>query len=448
MSETPSSPDPAPPAGHVLFVDDDLDVLKAAVLALGRHGFRVTTASAPAQAWSVLAAGPVDVVLLDLNFSRGATSGEEGFQFLTDLVAQDPDAVVVVVTGHSGVNIAVAAMRAGASDFVMKPWRNDRLADTLQAAVELRRKRRDASAQRPGGAPPMAGTAEAGAILLGDSPAIGRVRDLIRRAAPTGAAVLVHGDAGTGKSLIARAIHLQSGRAEGPFVSVDFGSLGEEAAAGTVFGGPDSAGALADARGGTLVLDEVGEVPAPLQARLLAALDSPDAAQVRIVSTTRRRREALRGRGGLREDLLVRLNTVEILAPPLHERGGDVLVLAEHFLRLFAQRYDRPARTLSPQAAEAIIEHAWPGDVRALRQAMERCVIFAEGDCYQPGDIPMGESAEEGAAPARPTLDLARSERALILQALKKNAFNVTHAARQLGLTRAALYRRMARHGL
>jgi DNA-binding NtrC family response regulator len=447
MSETPSSPDPAPAAGHVLFVDDDLDVLKAAVLALGRHGFQVTTAGNPAEAWSILAAGPVDVVLLDLNFSRGATSGEEGFQFLADFVAHDPDAVVVVVTGHSGVNIAVAAMRAGASDFVMKPWRNDRLADTLGAAVELRRKRREAAVARTGGAS-AAGTADTGALLLGDSPAIGRVRALVRRAAPTGASVLIHGEAGTGKSLIARAIHLQSNRPEGPFLPVDFGSLGEAAAAVALFGGPGSAGVLADARGGTLVLDEVGEISGPLQAQLLAALDGRDAAEVRIVSTTRRRREALRGRGGLREDLLVRLNTVEILAPPLRERGQDVLVLAEHFLRLFAQRYGRPLRALSPEAAEAIAEHAWPGDVRALRQAMERCVIFAEGGRYELGDIPMGEGAEEGAAPARPTLDLARSERALIVQALKKNAFNVSHAARQLGLTRAALYRRMAKHGL
>jgi DNA-binding NtrC family response regulator len=448
MSETPSIPDPAPAAGHVLFVDDDPDVLKAATLALGRHGFQVTTAAGPAEAWSLLAAGPVDAVLLDLNFSRGATSGEEGFQFLTELVTQDPDAVVVVVTGHSGVNIAVAAMRAGASDFVMKPWRNDRLADTLQAAVALRRQRREAAAHKIGAALPSGGTVETGALLLGDSPAIGRARALIRRAAPTGAPVLILGEAGTGKSLIARAIHLQSNCAHGPFVCVDFGSLGEEAATQALFGGHGAAGAFADARGGTLVLDEAGEIPAPLQARLLACLDAPDAAQPRIVSTTRRRREALRGRGGLREDLLTRLNTVEIPAPPLRERGADVLMLAEHFLRVFAQRYGRPVRALSPEAAEAIAEHAWPGDVRALRQAMERCVIFAEGGRYELADLPIGETADEGAIPARPTLDLARSERALILQALKKNAFNVSHAARQLGLTRAALYRRMAKHGL
>jgi DNA-binding NtrC family response regulator len=448
MSDIPSSLDLAPGPGHILFVDDDLDVLKAAELALGRRGLRLTTARNPTEAWSVLAAGPVDVVLLDLNFSRGATSGEEGFRCLTDIIAQDPDAVVVVVTGHSGVNIAVAAMRAGASDFVMKPWRNENLAATLQAAVELRRRRREAAQARAGAGRPPGEAGEAGAPILGESPAIERVRGLIRRAAPTSAPVLIHGEAGTGKSLIARAIHLQSGRGESPLAAVDFGSLGEDAATLALFGGAGDPGALVEARGGTLFLDEAGEMPPPLQARLLAALEGPGAGHVRIVSATRRRREALRGRGGLREDLLARLNTVEIFAPPLRERGADVLILAEHFLRLFAQRYGRPVRALSPEAAEAIAEQAWPGDVRALRQAMERCVIFAEGGRYELADVPMGEPAEDGAVPMRRTLDLAGSERVLIVQALKKNAFNVSHTARQLGLTRAALYRRMAKHGL
>jgi DNA-binding NtrC family response regulator len=429
----------------VLFVDDDEDVLKAAVLALGRQGLAVTTARNPAEAWSVLAAGPVDVVLLDLNFSRGATSGEEGFRCLVDIVAQDADAVVVVVTGHSGVNIAVAAMRAGASDFVMKPWRNERLAETLHAAVALRRRRREAAASRAGAQ----GEAwDAGAPILGDSPAIERVRALIRRAAPTPAPVLIHGEAGTGKSLMARSIHLQSGRGEGRFVAVDFASLDEWAAALALFGDAAAQGALAQARGGTLCLDEAGEIPPLLQGRLLAALDGADAAEARLVSTTRRRREALRGRGGLREDLLVRLDTIEIFAPPLRERGDDAVILAEHFLRLYAQRYGKPVRALSPEAADAIAGHAWPGDVRALRQAMERCVIFAEGGRYERDDLPLGDPAPEEAAPARSPLDLARSERALILQALTKNAFNVSHAARQLGITRAALYRRMAKHGL
>jgi len=457
MSEPPSSPDRVEnqvrAEGRILFVDDDEDVLKAAGLALGRHGMTVTPARNPAEAWSALAAAPVDVILLDLNFSRGATSGEEGFQCLTEIVAQDPDAVVVVVTGHSGVNIAVAAMRAGASDFVMKPWRNERLVATLQAALELRRRRRETATLKGRNAGQAADLGEAGAPILGDSPAIQRARALISRAAPTNASVLIYGEAGTGKSLMARTIHLQSARAAGPFVPVDLASLGEEEASQALFGHRDAAGALADAKGGTLFLDEVGALSPRLQARLLTALEerrftplgasSPVAMDVRLVAATRRRRETLRGRGGLREDLLFRLNTVEVLG----ERGNDARILAEHFLRLFAQRYGRPAKHLSSEAADAIAIHSWPGDVRALRQAMERCVIFAEGGRYELADIPITDD-DGGPAPPRPTLDLARTERALIAQALKRNAFNVSHAARQLGLTRAALYRRMAKHGL
>jgi DNA-binding NtrC family response regulator len=458
MHPDASSPDPSNEEGHILFVDDDEDVLKAATLELTRHGLRVSTARAPGEAWSVLAADRVDVVLLDLNFSRGATTGEEGFQCLTEIVAQDPDAVVVVVTGHSGVNIAVAAMRAGASDFVMKPWRNDRLVATLRAAVELRRRRREGAALKARGAGQSAEALDGGALILGDSPAIQRVRATIRRAAPTDASVLIYGEAGTGKSLMARAIHLQSPRATGSFVPVDLAGLADEAATLALFGGPEGGGAFEEARAGTIFLDEVGALPPRPRARLLAAIEegrivrpggtSPIPIDVRIVAATRRPREALRGVGGLGDDLFFRLNTVEILAPPLRDRGGDVLILAEHFLRLFAQRYGRPVKQLSPEAADAVADHAWPGDVRALRQAMERCVIFADGGRYELDDVAPADAAEPGAAPARPGLDLAASERALIARALKSNAFNVSHAARQLGLTRAALYRRMAKHGL
>jgi DNA-binding NtrC family response regulator len=435
------------PTDHVLFVDDDPDVLKAAGLLLGRHGLRMTAARSPAEAWSVLAAEPVDAVLLDLNFTRGSTSGEEGFQCLSQIVAQDPDAAVVVITGHSGVNIAVAAMRAGAADFVMKPWSNERLVTTIRSALALRQRRRDAAASkgRPADAHPE--TWGADAPLLGESAALRQVRDLIRRAAPTDAPVLIYGEAGTGKSLIARHLHLQSARSSGPFESVDLGALSVDDAADLLFGDGRDAGALARAWGGTLLLDDVGSLAPTLQARLLHALETgpgPDAA--RILATTRRSRDALRGQGGLRDDLLYRLNTVEIDAPPLRAREGDVSLLAEHFLRLYARRYDRPLKPLSAEAAGAIAEHPWPGDVRALRQAMERCVIFAEGEVYAASDLSLTDDAP--APPGRSEATLTQSERSLIARALKRNSFNISHAAKELGLTRAALYRRMAKHGL
>jgi DNA-binding NtrC family response regulator len=433
MPQAPSSP-----PGHILVVDDDEDVLKAARLVLSRQGMKVTTARDPAEAWSALAADPADVVLLDLNFSRAATSGEEGFQWLCDLIAHDPDAVVVVVTGHSGVNIAVAAMRAGASDFVMKPWRNDRLVATIETALELRRRRREglrAAAPNPGGETP--GDL---APILGDSPAIRHVRSLIARVGATEAAVLVLGDAGTGKSLVARTLHHQSSRSRGPFIALDLEAvdrqnLPERMAAG-----------LRAARGGTLCLEEIGDLSRPAQAELLAALET--ARNIRLVATTRRRRDQLKGPSGLRDDLLYRLNTVEILVPPLREREGDARLLAEHFLRLFAARYARRPLVLSPEAAAAIAETAWAGEIRGLRQAMERCVILAEGARYELEDVAGPETFESPPAGAGAGLNLAATERSLIARALERSAFNVSHAARQLGLTRAALYRRMAKHGL
>jgi DNA-binding NtrC family response regulator len=470
IPNTPNTLSSPSPWGHILFVDDDADVLKAAELLLTRHGLRMTGLRDPNALWSVMAAEPVDVILLDLNFSRGAVSGEEGFRRLREIMAHDPDAVVVVVTGHSGVNVAVAAMRAGATDFVTKPWSNARLIATLETALELRRRRREAVALKAQQGAVQRETWgqgdgwDAESVLLGDSPAIGRVRDLIRRAAPTDAPVLIYGEPGTGKSLMARGLHRQSSRTQAPFISVDLGVLPapdiETALFGDIGHGGSVTGAFVDARGGSIFLNELGALTPPLQARLLAVLetgrltppglDQAVAVDVRLVTATRRKREELNGRGGLRADLLYRLNTVEISAPPLREREGDALLLAEHFLRLFAHRYGRPARPLSPEAAEAIAHDLWPGDVRALRQAMERCVILAEGERYEVADIPFTEPAAiEGApAPPRTSLNLVESERALVAAALKRNSFNVSQAAKQLGLTRAALYRRMAKHGL
>jgi DNA-binding NtrC family response regulator len=421
--------------GHVLVVDDDADVQQAARLFLGRHGYRVSTAAQPAQIWTVLAGEPmtgggVDVILLDLNFSRGAVSGAEGFACLAEIMAHDAQAVVVVVTGHSGINIAVQAMRAGASDFVMKPWNNARLLLTLDAALDLRRR-------RIGGLGVVADAAGADEeILLGESAAMERVRDLIRRAAPTQASVLILGEAGTGKSLVARTLHRQSPRAAGPFVRLDLPALSEAAAPETLL-----ASALAEARGGTLVLDEVGALSPPLQSRLMAALEG-DQAQVRPIATTRRPRGEL----ALREELLLRLNTVTIALAPLSARDDDARWLAEHFLRAFASRHGRPQKPLSPEALDMIAQTRWPSEVRGLRQAMERCVIFSDGDRYEAADLRTALISSDMSVPPPPSL--VDHERALVADALKRASFNVSHAAKALGLSRAALYRRMAKHGL
>jgi DNA-binding NtrC family response regulator len=412
-------------SGRILFVDDDPDVLTSAQVLLERHGFGFAVARNPAEAWSVLAAEPIDVILLDLNFAQGATSGAEGFEWLAQIRAHDSDAVVVVVTGHSGINIAVAAMKGGASDFVMKPWSNPRLLETVRAAVALRRSR-----AAGGDAPAI----DDDLLIVGDSAPMKRVRDLVGRVAPTGAAVLIHGEAGTGKGLAARLLHARSDRTGG-LVRVDVRGLGADAADAI-------AGAAGEARDGTLFLDEVAELPPTAQARLLALLDA--GADLRLVSATRQGREGL---AALRDDLLARLNTVEVFLPRLDERGEDLLLLLEHFVRLFARRYGRPPKPLDPSVIEFLRAQPALGQVRGLRQAAERAVVLSEGDILTAADF-APPTANASVTPGAPDFNLARSERAIVEAALKRHGHNVSHAARDLGLTRATLYRRMVKHGL
>jgi DNA-binding NtrC family response regulator len=414
--------------GVVLFVDDDADVLASAEVLLGRNGYRMAAARTPTEAWSVLATETIDVILLDLNFTRGATSGAEGFQWLSEIRARDPDAVVVVVTGHSGINVAVQAMKSGAADFVMKPWNNARFLETLGAAYAVRRQRR-----RAAGEP--AATEDVPPIV-GESAAIQRVRGLIDRAAPTDASMLIHGEPGSGKTLAARTIHARSARAAGPLVTVDGRSLTHDAAR------PALSQAVADAAGGTLVLDEIAELPPAFQSALLAALEA--ARDTRLVSTATGGRDAV---AGIRGDLLARLSTVEVFLPPLAERGADAVLLVRHFVRLFSHRYGREPKALDPSALEGLQMRPPAGEVRGLRQAAERAVVLSQGPRLTAADF-APTAGPDPAAPAGGDLNLARSEKTAVEAALKRHAHNISQAARELGLTRAALYRRMVKHGL
>ena len=452
----------------MLFIDDDPDVLTSVRLLLGRYEIEALTAASPAEGLRLLAAAPVDAVLLDLNFSRGMTSGEEGLKCLADILEQDPDAAVVVVTGHSGVNIAVTAMRAGASDFVTKPWNNERLVATVRTAVELRQRRRQASGLRAE-ASALRGAAGAEGAILGASAPVRRLRALIERAAPTEANVLILGENGVGKELAARAVHQASARARGPFVPVDLGAIPESLFEAELFGHrqglfeatADRLGRFVSAQGGTLFLDELGNLPGPLQVKLLSALerrqitplgsDRPVPIDVRIVAATNLPREDLYADGAVRADLLYRLNTVEITVPPLRDRGEDILELARHYLKAYARRYARKDKPVSDAAAQALLADPWPGNVRALRHAMERAVILSEGAAYEARDFPLSGGPvprRKAEAPLPDDLNLARTEKAMIERALQKHHYNVSHAAKDLGLTRAALYRRMEKHGL
>ena len=420
---------------HVLFADDDADVQKAAALLLSRRGFRLSAARSLDDAWSVLAAEPVDVVLLDLNFAPGATTGAEGLEFLRALLAHDPDQAVVVVTGHSGITVAVAAMRAGAVDFVMKPWSNARLVTTLTEAAavgEGRRRREPAVAGRTAAADERP--------VLGDGPAMRRLLEVTRRAAATDAPVLLIGAPGTGKSLMATMIHRLSPRAQAPLHVLDLPTLQEC--------GPDwTATAARIAAEDTVVLDEVAALGPSMQAQLLAWLRAHPGP--RLISCSREPRAALATR--LPTDLLYRLGVVELALPPLADRGDDVRQLALHFLRLHGHRYGRTGLSFTDAALDTLAAAPWPGNVRELSQIVERAVVLAPRDEIGPQDIPLPVQRPDGvAAPAagEGDLNLARSERAVVEAALRRHGFNVSQAARELGVTRATLYRRMARHGL
>ncbi len=404
----------------VLVVEDDADVRGAAVLLLRRHGLEVREADAPAAALEALAREPVDAVLLDLNFRRGATSGEEGLACLADLRAAAPAAAVVVVTAHSGVAMAVAAMRAGAADFVTKPWSNRKLAAVME----------DAAAR--GRAARLAAAAPGADVYLGAGPAAQRVRDLVRRAGPLDASVLVWGPAGAGKSLIARGLHAASAHRAAPFTEVDVAAQGA---------GP--ALALLQAPGPhTLALQAVEALDAPARGALASAVAA--ARLTRVIAQSReapdRLREVLGG------ELFYRLAALEIEAPSLARRDGDAVLLAEHWLLLTAHRRGAGARPLTSEARTEVLGRAWPDDARGLRLAVERAALLGDGP------VTAAELAGPPATTSEPStaseLNLQRSERALVEAALRRWGFNVSHAARELGLTRPALYRRMAKHGL
>ncbi|HEU4960209.1 MAG TPA: sigma-54 dependent transcriptional regulator [Sphingomonas sp.] len=416
------SPRESPPA--ILFVDDDPDVQKAARLLAERHGMTMVGAPDPDAAWAEIGERAFDVVMLDLNFARGRTSGEEGFAMLARLLAADRDAVVIVVTGHSGITIAVEAMRAGASDFVIKPWNNDKLLAALDRAVALRRAKLAAGQGTP--------AADDDRLILGEDAAIERLRAMIARVAPTDAPVLVTGPAGSGKSLVARVLHHGSRRAGQPFVTLSASAIDGEAALRET---------VARARGATLVIDDVEALSARLQPVLAHILG-----EVRPIATSRLAPPALRD--AIDADLMFRINTVELVLPPLARREGDALRLARHFLDRFAARHGRPALPLTDEATAWIAAHPWPDDVRGLRQAMERAVLLADGEAYDVTAFALGGADAPVAASPAGDLNLERTERALVEAALKRHAFNVSRAAADLGLTRTALYRRMARYGL
>jgi DNA-binding NtrC family response regulator len=446
----------------VLVADDQPDVREALRLLLKGEGYAIETASSPGAVLAAVQAHDFDAVLLDLNYARDTTTGREGLELVSELQGIDPTLPTVVMTAWGSVEKAVEAMRRGARDFIEKPWDNARLLATLRTQVELgralRQSRRLESENRllrADGAPE----------LIARSPAMRPVLQLMERVAASDANVLITGEHGTGKEVVARLLHAASPRAGKPMVAVNLGGLSEGLFESEMFG--HVKGAFTDARtdrigrfelaeGGTLLLDEIGTLQPRQQAKLLRVLETGEVERVgasrarridvRILSATNADLTAEVEAGRFREDLLFRLNTIELRLPPLRDRRDDLAPLAEHFLRRYAARYRKPIVGLEPEAVAAMESHAWPGNVRELDHTLERAVLMATGTTLRAADLGLRGTA--GAAPRLEDLPLEEVERVLIRKALERHGGNVSNAAKALGLSRSALYRRLQHHGL
>ncbi|WNZ61942.1 sigma-54 dependent transcriptional regulator [Myxococcus sp. MxC21-1] len=461
----PNPPSAAARPPCVLVADDQADVLEALRLLLKRDGLTVVTSQSPAGALATLEAEDVDLVLMDLNYARDTTSGQEGIDLLGRIRAQDASLPVVVMTAWGSVEGAVEAMRAGARDYVQKPWDNTRLLATLRTQLELRRalkrsRRLEEENQhlRRGQGNQLA--------MVSESRSMQPVRRLIERVAPSGANVLVTGEHGTGKEVVARLIHGGSTRSERAFVAVNSGGLSEGVFESELFG--HVKGAFTDAKtdrigcfeladGGTLFLDEIGNMPLSQQAKLLRVLQTGELhpvgssktrrVDVRVVSATNVDLSRAVAEGRFREDLLYRLNTVEVQLPPLRERREDIPLLAAHFLAEQGRRYGRPNVRLSSEALEALLAYAWPGNVRELEHAVERAMLMASGDEVTQEDLLLKRAGREGMTRLE-EMTLEEVERYLIERALARHEGNVSEAAKGLGLSRSALYRRLQYYGI
>ena len=464
----PPRPEMTSPARtpRLLVADDQPDVCEALRLLLKNEGFDPRCVASPAALWAAVQAEEFDLVLMDLNYARDTTSGREGLDLLDQLKALDPTLPVVVMTAWASVDLAVEAMRRGARDFVSKPWENARLVSILRTQVALRDALRRGERLE---AENRALRTDGQATLFASSDAMQPVLELIARVGPSDAAVLVTGENGSGKGTFARALHAASARAAKPLLVVNAGGLSEGVFESELFGHvrgaftdakADRVGRFEMADGGTLFLDEIANVPTSLQPKLLRVLETGEfervgssrtrRADVRLVSATNADLAQEVAAGRFRQDLLFRLNTIEVHIPPLRERRSDIPELARHFLAQHARRYRKTLAGFEAAALSALVEHPWPGNVRELDHAIERAVLMARGTSIALADLALRgtEGERRGGAAALEEMSLEEVEGFLIKKALARYEGNVSRAADALGLSRSALYRRLSRHGL
>lgn len=448
-----------------MIIDDNEDVLFALNLLLEPYMEKVKVTTQPSRVEYFMKSFRPDVILLDMNFRRDAISGQEGFDCLEQILALDPQAVVVFMTAYADTDKAVRAIKAGATDFVSKPWEKEKLLATLSSAVKLSRSR-----QEVGRLQNQVNILQGGddlPELIGNSPAMMRVRETMAKLSDTDANILILGENGTGKDLVARMLKFFSPRRQDVFVTIDLGSIPEQLFESELFG--YEKGAFTDARrskpgrmemasGGTLFLDEIGNLSLPMQAKLLTAIEKrcitrlgavePVSIDVRLICATNADLRRKVDDGTFRQDLLYRINTIELPIPPLRERGEDILLLGSHFLTLYNRKYKKEIRGMTREAKQKLMRYGWPGNVRELQHTLERAVILADHPLLRPDDFlfpPSGKSVE---TPADGELNLEKVERNVIERALRASGGNVTRAAELLGITRFTLYRKMEKLGL
>lgn len=441
---------------NILVVDDDEDVAQAATIMLKTYGFKASFETNPEKLLPTLEKQQVGVVLLDMNFRGTVYTGNEGLYWLQQVKKKHPHIVVIMITGYGDVELAVTAIKAGASDFILKPWQNEKVLASIQTAIRLHE-------ARTGKTQPVNTD---GVHLIGQHPKLQETLSTLKKVAPTDANVLILGENGTGKELVAKLLHQHSQRSQKPFVSVDMGSLNENLFESELFG--HVKGAFTDAReerqgrfeaanGGTLFLDEIGNLSPVMQAKLLSVLqnrviykvgsNTPIPVDIRLVCATNMPLLQMVKENKFRQDLLYRINTVEVSLPPLRERKEDILLLAEFFIELYCNKYSKQEKRLHTVALKQLEKYHWPGNVRELQHAIERAVILNDNGELLPGDflLPLYEITDDG---GNSGFNLEENEIQLIKKVLQAHGGNISKAAAQLGITRAALYRRMEKYGI
>ncbi len=450
-----------------MIVDDDVDVLLAARLFLKQHFTIVHTEKNPENIPTLFKSECYDVVLLDMNFSRDATSGKEGFHWLNKILEIDPVAVVIFITGYGDVELAVQGIKEGATNFILKPWDNQKLLATITANLKVRHSKQELEELRSKQKVLIANQDQAYGNLIGNSAGMQKVMYTVEKVAKTDANVLILGENGTGKELIARAIHRSSSRNNEIFVNVDLGAISESLFESELFGfkkgaftdaKEDRAGRFEAANKGTIFLDEIGNLTLPLQSKLLSVLQNRTVVRlgtnrdipidIRLVCATNMPLYQMVKEGKFRQDLLYRINTVEIQLPPLRERTDDIALLVNHFLGIYCKKYKMPMKTLHSSTLKRLEKHNWPGNIRELQHSVERAVIMSESHILQPQDFFMS-SIDDNTENNLPNLtNLEETEKLLVRKVIDKHGGNISKAAKELGLTRASLYRRIEKHGL